>query len=295
VTGIRVLVVIVFGVSLWLGFYLLVRNPRKRKLLLAGLGLVAYAFAVATELLAQAALNPADADIFQRLRFIGLTVPVLLWARAIVEMLPDNTDLSLKTLIRIWTFGLLSLTILFYIPVIRNSVFIQGNPGTQPGPLYSVYMFGMIAFLLVGAGFLFVSHWRGRLRMPIGLIVVVAILSRLPVIEERLDERQAPIDTIEHAVELKAVLAESVEKLRPRDGNEFGTTDEWRYYNALYFPYIAGLKPYSRRAFHDNPLSPAEKDALEWFRSSVPERTLYNWQTSAAELIAHELRDRLAD
>jgi len=355
---------------------------------------------------------------------------------------------------------------MFYIPAVSGQlVFFQAGDAIQPGPLYIVYLFTVIGLLFAGAGFLAVSHWRGQLRMPIGLIVVIVIffgisagsiaipsniirqelvvlavgldivvlgfaialfdafeegetlrldilrsflgtlvvtglftsqivvaislglgtslltlglllsvmtisiavetladsfqtmfdrvvfgpqsglsqvrsdlrsavqlvtrvntnidfnrlddkefarltrrafshyadltklaanpLTQLPVIDQRLDERQAPSDTIERAVELKAVLAENVESLRPRDGGEFGTTDEWRFYNALYFPYVAGLKPYSRRSVIDSELSPVERDALEWFRTSVPERTLYNWQTSAAELIAHKLRDTL--
>ena len=113
-------------------------------------------------------------------------------------------------------------------------------------------------------------------------------LTRLPVIAERLAARRAPDDALERAAELKALLAESIARLKPRGAAAFGTTDEWRHYNALFFPYVAGLKPYSRRAEPDTP--PAEREALEWFRSTVPERTLYNWQNSAARLIAADLR-----
>ena len=72
---------------------------------------------------------------------------------------------------------------------------------------------------------------------------------------------------------------------------EFGTADAWRYYNALYYPYVAGLKPYSRRAIHDD-LDPAAGQALAWFQAQVPERTLYNWQTAAARLVAQNLREQ---
>jgi oxygen-independent coproporphyrinogen-3 oxidase len=37
---------------------------------------------------------------------------------------------------------------------------------------------------------------------------------------------------------------------------------------------------------------PAARAALEWFRTAVPERTLYNWQTAAARLVARDLRER---
>ncbi len=118
-------------------------------------------------------------------------------------------------------------------------------------------------------------------------------LVRLPAVVERLAQRGAPDDALERAAELKALLADSVNRLKPRDGGEFGTSDEWRYYNALYFPYVAGLKPYSRRMFAED-LAPPIRQALEWFRASVPERTLHNWQNAAARLIAQDLRRQIA-
>ena len=118
-------------------------------------------------------------------------------------------------------------------------------------------------------------------------------LTRLPLIEVRLAQRQAGDDTLERATELKRLLTESICRLKPPGKGDFGTTDEWRYYNALYFPYVAGLKPYSRRAeYDDNGLSPAEQEALAWFRTYVPERTLYNWQNAAAKLVAQDIREK---
>lgn len=115
-------------------------------------------------------------------------------------------------------------------------------------------------------------------------------LTRLPALERRLALRGARDDALERAIELKALLGESIERLKPRGKGEFGTSDEWRPYNALYFPYVAGLKPYSSRARYDK-LSPSEREALEWLRAEVPERTLYNWQSAAAKLVALDLRE----
>ncbi len=98
-------------------------------------------------------------------------------------------------------------------------------------------------------------------------------------------------DQLERAVALKALLAASIERLKPQSGDDFGTSDEWRYYNVLHFPYVVGLKPYSRRTNLDG-LDEVTRRALEWFHSSVPERTLYNWQTAAARLVAQDLRSR---
>jgi hypothetical protein len=116
-------------------------------------------------------------------------------------------------------------------------------------------------------------------------------LVRLPLIRQRLAERGQPDDTLLRAAELKTLLTEAIERLKPDEDGDFGTTDAWRHYNALYFPYVVGLRPYSRRASH-NDLDPAARQALDWLRKEVPERTLYNWQSAAAELVAHDLRQR---
>lgn len=121
-------------------------------------------------------------------------------------------------------------------------------------------------------------------------------LTRLGQVEARLAAAGLADSTLERAAILKTLLAESIERLAP-PGNgddpaaDFSSTDEWRHFNALYYPYVAGLRPYSRRAAHDD-LSPAEEAALEWFRVAVPERTLYNWQKDAAALVAQDLTER---
>ena len=112
-------------------------------------------------------------------------------------------------------------------------------------------------------------------------------LLQLSLLEERIEDD----NVLARANALKSLLRESIEQLKPEAG-DFAPTDEWRYYNVLYFPYIAGLKPYSARFFRED-LDPAEAEALEWFRTYVPERTLYNWQKTAAELVAHNLKEKL--
>jgi hypothetical protein len=116
-------------------------------------------------------------------------------------------------------------------------------------------------------------------------------LTRLPLITQRLAQQGAHDNTLERAAELKTVLAESIARLKPRDKGDFGTSDEWRYYNALYFPYVMGLKPYSRRSDHDG-LDSTAQAALDWFTLYVPERTLHNWQNAAAKLVAQDLREQ---
>ena len=116
-------------------------------------------------------------------------------------------------------------------------------------------------------------------------------LTNLPEVHRRLAARELEPSTLERARELKVLLAESIERLRPRTDGAVGTTDEWRYYNALYFPYIVGMRPYSSTAVH-NFDEPAQREVLDWFQVYVPERTLYNWQNAAAALIAGHLREQ---
>jgi hypothetical protein len=117
-------------------------------------------------------------------------------------------------------------------------------------------------------------------------------LTNLPIIETRLRHQNRKIDTLERATELKAILTECVARLKPRGVDDFGTSDEWRYYNALYFLYVVGLKPYSQRSQYI-PSDPTTRKAMEWFRTQIPERTLYNWQNAATKLIVQDLRSSL--
>ena len=111
-------------------------------------------------------------------------------------------------------------------------------------------------------------------------------LTQLPVVTQRLNDTAG---TLERAKLLQTVLIEQIEHLKPLGDDSFGTGEAWRHYNALYFPYVVGLKPYSRRA-DPAALDETSQQALAWFQSQVPERTLYNWQNAAAQLIAAALR-----
>jgi hypothetical protein len=96
-------------------------------------------------------------------------------------------------------------------------------------------------------------------------------------------------NSLDRARALKSLLTQSIQKLKPQSEAKFGATDEWRYYNALHFPYVMGLKPYARRADYDS-LDDVSRAALDWFQTFVPERTLHNWQSAAAKLIAEDIR-----
>ncbi|RKN51163.1 hypothetical protein [Micromonospora endolithica] len=121
--------------------------------------------------------------------------------------------------------------------------------------------------------------------------LVASPLTAHPEIDKRLAARGVDDQPVERAAELKGLLLESIVRLKPRDG-EFGTSAEWRYYNALYFSYVVGIRPY-RRHVETRGLDTPGREALGWFRRDVPERTLHNWQNAAARLVATDLRSRL--
>ena len=92
---------------------------------------------------------------------------------------------------------------------------------------------------------------------------------------------------LDRAAQLKSMLLASIQRLKPL-GGDFGTSDEWRYYNAVYFYYVKGIRPYSVRTKRED-LDAEDRRALQWFVTQVPERTLHNWQNAAARLVAADL------
>ncbi|BCO34730.1 hypothetical protein BMW24_012225 [Mycobacterium heckeshornense] len=122
--------------------------------------------------------------------------------------------------------------------------------------------------------------------------LVASPLTALPVIDERLAARGAPDQPLERANELRALLAEHIARLKPRDGGDFGTTEQWRHYNSLYFPYVVGVRAYAQNATAAG-LDPTARRAWQWLVTEVPQRSLHNWQNAAARLIAADLRGRV--
>lgn len=124
--------------------------------------------------------------------------------------------------------------------------------------------------------------------------LIASPLTALPEIDDRLAARDAPDQPLERANELRALLAEHIDRLKPRDAGDFGTTEPWRFYNALYFPYVVGVRAYAQNATPAG-LDPVAKDAWKWLVTEVPQRSLHNWQNAAAQVIAVQLRGQRID
>lgn len=114
-------------------------------------------------------------------------------------------------------------------------------------------------------------------------------LTELPVVDRRLTG-QAAEQPLARVLELRAVLRESVERLRPPGA--FDVTDDWRHFNALHFGKVRGLDPYGRRQRADG-LDRDARQALDWMRRYVPRRVLRRWQTEGATAVAGLLWEEL--
>ncbi len=123
--------------------------------------------------------------------------------------------------------------------------------------------------------------------------LVASPLTQLPEVDARLAARGAPDQPLERAAELRALLADQIARLKPRDDGDFGTSEQWRYYNALYFPYVVGVRAYAQSATAAG-LDPVARQAWQWFVTDVPQRSFHNWQNAGARLIAADLRSRMA-
>ncbi|MBU2661988.1 hypothetical protein KOI35_00560 [Actinoplanes bogorensis] len=114
-------------------------------------------------------------------------------------------------------------------------------------------------------------------------------LTDLPEVDRRLDGRSSD-QPLDRAVELRALLKDEVDRLRP--AGELETTEEWRHYNALHFCTVAGLNPYARKMRTDG-LERETRRAIDWMRRYVPRGTLRRWHNEGATLVATRLWDGL--
>ncbi len=117
-------------------------------------------------------------------------------------------------------------------------------------------------------------------------------LTHMPLISSRLNGRNSNKGTLDRANELKLLLSENIQRLKPKSDAEFGDTDDWRYFNALYFPYVVGIKA-TKKYRSIIGLTESHAQALEYFQTEVPERTLHNWQKAGAKLIAQNLWEQM--
>src|SRR5262245_29588860 len=118
-----------FGFAWWLGLYLLARDSHKALLRRTGLGLVAYAVALAVDLVHGYALSPALADTLLRVHWALILLPALFWSGALILVLPDDLPLRPK-IDRAWRYGLAPAVALAALLVIGTDMASLGTAGS---------------------------------------------------------------------------------------------------------------------------------------------------------------------
>ncbi|MFI5931485.1 hypothetical protein [Actinoplanes sp. NPDC051494] len=113
----------------------------------------------------------------------------------------------------------------------------------------------------------------------------------LPVVDRRLHARGPGVigQPLVRVAELRAVLSEQVDALKPAGATgAAGTTEEWRFYNALHYCCVLGLRPYDRVPRVEG-LDRDARRVLDWLRRYVRRDALELWQDEGAGRIADRL------
>jgi hypothetical protein len=147
-----ILAAIVFALALWLGLYLIARDPANRAQFLAGCGLLAYAAVWGLDTLH--ALAPVD--WLGRLRWPFQCLPALCWSGAALALLPEEFP-PRPRLERLWRFVVLPVGV---VVSLAGAFGLLGDDPTASPPSPGVLIAG-IALLapLFGA---MVLCWRER-------------------------------------------------------------------------------------------------------------------------------------
>jgi hypothetical protein len=107
----------------------------------------------------------------------------------------------------------------------------------------------------------------------------------LPAVDRRLHARGAGTagQPLIRVAELRAVLGEQVDRLKP--GGPPGTSEDWRFFNAVHYCCVLGLRPYDRAPQTDG-LDRDARRVLDWIRRYVRREALEMWTVQGAEQIA---------
>jgi hypothetical protein len=127
-------------------------------------------------------------------------------------------------------------------------------------------------------------------------------LLNLRIVERGVADQAQDDNRLNRAASLKEVLVDLLAALRPGEGSGGVTSDAYRYYNCLYFPYVRGISRRraptvlrqieERRQRDGTPPSDAER-VIRWLLQ-LDEDTYYKWQRRASDTIAGALREREA-
>ena len=163
---------LVYGLALWLGLYLIGRDPRAPRLLLTGSGLLAYALALACDLLS-GAVPEGLGFVLARARLPLLLLPALLWTGVLIQLLPEETLFRYR-LARVWGVAASLLALMLVLASFGSGVAVGAANGVQ-------LMIGaaVLAPMLAVGGFAAWTLRRRRLRQVVGVLVVFTLFFAL--------------------------------------------------------------------------------------------------------------------
>src|SRR5579859_6271605 len=153
--------IVVFGLAWWLGLYILAREPARLPVRRAGVGLVAYALALATDVLVRARPPGILAAQLTTIHWMLVLLPALLWIGAFLQLLPDDQPLH-DRLDRLWRMGLVPLLLAGILLASASGHLVTITPaGATPGPAFAPLVVLVLLPLLIALGLLWRSHIAG--------------------------------------------------------------------------------------------------------------------------------------
>src|SRR4051794_35670420 len=131
-----------FSFALWLGLYLLARNPAKALLRYAGLGILAYALSLAAEILSENTPSSAITVALLLTQQFLVLLPAVFWTGALLQLLPVTAPLR-APLVYWWGRALLPITTLGNLVV--AVMLLVGVEKIAPLPVYATL--ALLAFM----------------------------------------------------------------------------------------------------------------------------------------------------
>src|SRR5262249_51378047 len=150
--------------------YLIGRDSHNRRLMLASLGLVAYALGWGLDLLSTAAPTLALERALAAARWPFYSLPAVLWTAVLIALLPDGERRTRME--HLWRFGCVPAAMLCYGAGVGTSLAGGGGPAVQPaGIILPVLGLVVLAPMLMALGWVWRAIRSARPRNATGILL----------------------------------------------------------------------------------------------------------------------------